>query len=186
MRAGKATTIAAMLASLVFAAPAAAQTVPEGQSCGGLFCDLGIVGHKVTPATPPVSAPANPPLAKSPAANPGSAKQAEAEAAEPKKQAARRKKPAAKLAAVPAAPTPVALKPIAPQPAALQPVAPPSVEAPVAVAPPPAATSVASPTAAALVRPTPNVHSVINNPYAVPQTSPFAFPSIYPPNSGEP
>ena len=27
--------------------PAIAQTVPAGQSCGGLFCDMGLVGHKV-------------------------------------------------------------------------------------------------------------------------------------------
>jgi hypothetical protein len=29
------------------AGPAMAQNIPAGQSCGGLFCDMGVVGHKV-------------------------------------------------------------------------------------------------------------------------------------------
>ena len=28
------------------ALPAAAQTIPPGQSCGGLLCDIGVVGHR--------------------------------------------------------------------------------------------------------------------------------------------
>ena len=28
------------------ALPAAAQTVPPGQSCGGLLCDIGVIGHR--------------------------------------------------------------------------------------------------------------------------------------------
>ena len=33
----------------VIAGPALAQTVPPGQSCGGLLCDMGVFGHKVQP-----------------------------------------------------------------------------------------------------------------------------------------
>lgn len=33
--------------ALAMATPALAQNIPAGQSCGGLFCDMGIVGHKV-------------------------------------------------------------------------------------------------------------------------------------------
>lgn len=33
--------------SLGLAAPAFAQQVPSGQSCGGLLCDMGMFGHKV-------------------------------------------------------------------------------------------------------------------------------------------
>lgn len=52
--------------------PALAQTIPAGQSCGGLLCDMGVVGHKVpvgtdgqpipdTPATHAIIEAATPP-----------------------------------------------------------------------------------------------------------------------------
>lgn len=45
--------------TVVAAGAAFGQSIPEGQSCGGLFCDLGIFGHKTTP-TPNNDAPAPP------------------------------------------------------------------------------------------------------------------------------
>ena len=62
-------TTYALFAALMMTGTAAAQTVPAGQSCGGLFCDMGLVGHKV-----PMNADGSPP---SPAA------MAAAEAADP-------------------------------------------------------------------------------------------------------
>ena len=38
--------ILAPLAAAI-AGPALAQNIPAGQSCGGLLCDMGVVGHKV-------------------------------------------------------------------------------------------------------------------------------------------
>lgn len=43
------TATGALFAALMTAMTGAAlaQTIPPGQTCGGLFCDLGIFGHKV-------------------------------------------------------------------------------------------------------------------------------------------
>lgn len=41
---------------LALASPSLAQAVPDGQSCGGLVCDLGLFGHK-TEKVPSVAAP---------------------------------------------------------------------------------------------------------------------------------
>ena len=39
--------ILAPLAAAMATGPALAQNIPAGQSCGGLFCDMGVIGHKV-------------------------------------------------------------------------------------------------------------------------------------------
>lgn len=39
--------ILAPLAAAMATGPALAQNIPPGQSCGGLFCDMGMLGHKV-------------------------------------------------------------------------------------------------------------------------------------------
>ena len=33
--------------TVAMAGPALAQNIPAGQSCGGLLCDMGMIGHKV-------------------------------------------------------------------------------------------------------------------------------------------
>lgn len=65
--------ILAPLAAAMATSPAAlAQNIPAGQSCGGLLCDMGMVGHKVpvgpdgqsvpdTPATHAMIVAATPP-----------------------------------------------------------------------------------------------------------------------------
>ena len=44
------------------ALPALAQTIPAGQSCGGLLCDFGVIGHKA-----PVDAATGQPVHETPA-----------------------------------------------------------------------------------------------------------------------
>ena len=70
-----AVTALAALALLASTASAGAQDSPAGQSCGGLLCDIGVLGHKNAPAAPagtpvpaPVSTPVPPPEALLPAA----------------------------------------------------------------------------------------------------------------------
>ena len=53
---GRLLTIAALL--VASGAPAWAQSIPEGQSCGGLLCDMGVVGRKTAPAAEPAVVPA--------------------------------------------------------------------------------------------------------------------------------
>jgi hypothetical protein len=140
--------VSALPALALLTGGALAQEIPADQSCGGLLCDMGMLGHKVAP-TPPAAVPA---AAGVPVPPPVAAARAEAAVAprpRRKPHVARRvprvigAPPAVAAVAAPAvaAPAePVAALPAAPAPSA--PVAAPVV-APVAAAPPAPAPEVA-------------------------------------------
>lgn len=163
-------------------APVAAQDVPEGQSCGGLVCDLGLFGHKTSPK-PAVAAPGSAVVAPTPAPQ-----RADATSEPEPKRSARKKahvakatRPAKVAAPVPAIPVASAVaEPVAPPslvPASIapaQPMAPapaPFVPASIAPAPPPIPVT-APPAAEAPV--------VLINPYVYTKPLNFMFQSVDP------
>ena len=164
-------------------APVAAQDVPEGQSCGGLVCDLGLFGHKTGPK-PAVAAPG--PAVVAPIPVPQRA--AATSEPEPKRSArkkthvAKANKPAriappvsaAVLEPVASAMAPSSLVPasIAPAPAATQPMAlAPAPFVPASIAPAPVPVT-APPAAEAPV--------VLINPYVYTKPLNFMFQSVDP------
>ena len=177
-------------ATLGFAAAGVAQEIPEGQSCGGLVCDLGLFGHKTAPkpaqAAPAAGDPVPPPAR--PAAKP--------EVAAGTRRPAHKKAHVAKAASVKAT---AGAKPKAEPTAALgvPPVASSLVPAPVAApAPPPSpvATALAPPPSFAVPEPapappppapipvtaTPNEPVVLANPYVYNKPLKFMFQSVDP------
>ena len=178
-------------ATLGFAAAGVAQEIPEGQSCGGLVCDLGLFGHKTAPK-PAQAAPAAvdpvPPPART-AAKP--------EVAAETRRPAHKKAHVAKAASVKAT---AGAKPAKAEPTAalgLPPAAPSLAPAPVAApAPPPSpvATALAPPPSFAVPEPapappppapipvtaTPNEPVVLANPYVYNKPLKFMFQSVDP------
>ena len=123
----RSTGLALLLAATFgLAGVAVAQDIPEGQSCGGLVCDLGLFGHKVAPkpaapapvASFPPSAPPKPsPTRISPTRSLARSEPRPDALAEPRQAAAHRKTHVAKAVATPAAadrPAAVAPLPAAP------------------------------------------------------------------------
>ena len=153
--------ICALFAAVTAAAadPGLAQSVPEGQSCGGLLCDMGVFGHKTTP---PASDVGSPPRAPRTEAAPPAVAQSDpaAPAVEPKRPIARKRRRVARVVAARA-------------PAA----------AVVARAPATPAEATAVKPSAAAVAPTSaspaNAGPSILNPFAGSQRSPFNFRPIY-------
>ena len=92
--------------------PARAQSVPEGQSCGGLLCDIGVLGRKGSPAAAETPAPAPGLDACAAAERPRAARRRRREAT----PACRRAADAAPRRSSPAAPAPSPVQP-APPPA---------------------------------------------------------------------
>lgn len=88
--------MAALCVAVGAARPAVAQSVPEGQSCGGLLCDIGVLGHKTTPV--PNGAAAAPPVAPRAEAAPAPVAAPEPVVAEARKRTVRKKKRIAKAA----------------------------------------------------------------------------------------
>ncbi len=112
-----------------FMGDALAQSIPADQSCGGLLCDMGVVGHKVE-APAPVVAPA--PVAPAPAAG-----AAPAQPSRPRPRLARKTPRAPRFAAVPAPAVKAPRQAPAPAPVVAQRAEPPvSIAAPARAAPP--------------------------------------------------
>ncbi|VVB48815.1 hypothetical protein RHAL1_03511 [Beijerinckiaceae bacterium RH AL1] len=125
--------VSALPALALLTGAALAQEIPADQSCGGLLCDMGVLGHKVAP-TPPATAPAAGVPVPPPVAAAGVADAPVAPRARRKPRVARRAPgvtapPSVSAAASPAVPAPAAQAPSAPVAA--------PVEAPVAAAPSP-------------------------------------------------
>ena len=161
----------------------AAQEVPEGQSCGGLVCDLGLFGHKTAPkpTAEPVVGVAVPPPPQRAAARPEPAPEPKRAAVHKKARVA--KATPSKAAATPskegfgAAPVAASLSP----PAAASPAAPPPTS-PVsaALSPPP---SMMAPPAPPPIPVTPSQPVVLANPYVYSRPLPFMFQSVDPTQS---
>lgn len=162
----------------------AAQEIPEGQSCGGLVCDLGLFGHKTAPkpaAEAPAGVPVPPPqrAAARPEPAPESKraavhKKARVAKAVPKAEAPRATAAREGLGAAPVAATlspPTAASP-ASSPAA-SPVA-------AALSPPP---SMMAPPVPPPVPVTPSQPVVLANPYVYSRPLPFMFQSVDPTQS---
>lgn len=191
MDAGLARTMTRMAlvatAALGFAAPGVAQDIPEGQSCGGLVCDLGLFGHKVPKAAAPVAVPG--PAAAEPVPPPTRT----TAAPEPRKPVRKKARVAKTTAARPAR---EAVAPAAPAVSTSAPVPSSSAFSTGAIAPPPSfATAVASPSAAvpptpiAAVAPPPvpitatptrDEPVVLSNPYVYKKPLNFMFQSVDP------
>ncbi len=179
-------------ATLGFAAAGVAQEIPEGQSCGGLVCDLGLFGHKTAPkpavAVPAEGSPVPPPVRSA----------AKPEAAAEAKRPAHKKAHVAKAASVRAA---AVAKPGKAEPTAatvgVPPVASSLVPAPAAAPSPsqsPVATALAPPPSFAVpeaapappppapipVTATPNEPVVLANPYVYNKPLKFMFQSVDP------
>lgn len=172
-RVGIGWALAALLAGAWLAAPVAAQSVPEGQSCGGLLCDMGVFGHKTGPATAAKVNDPPPPLVRAgtSAPQPSAAKApATAGIATP---VVRRKRRVARAA--PKEPTPAATrKAVAAQPTATV-VAEPRRQAGV----PPAATPRPAASPAAAAPPPASERTVVLNPFSQPDASSLGFRPLY-------
>lgn len=91
--------------------PAFAQSIPEGQSCGGLLCDMGVFGHKSTPG--PNSDAAAPPAGPRAEAAPPPVVAPEPVVSAAKKRTVRTKKRIARAAVAPRSTVAAANKPTA-------------------------------------------------------------------------
>ncbi len=153
----------ALAAALSAGAGAAlAQTIPEGQSCGGLLCDMGVFGHKTEPK--PAETKVETPVAASAAARAAPVKP------EPRRLAHARARPA-KVAARPPAPRPkIARVEARPATTVAPAVAAPSLMAPASMTMPP---SRAAP-------PPPPPPVVIINPYSSMGVSATQFQPVDP------
>ncbi len=178
-------------ATLGFATAGTAQEIPEGQSCGGLVCDLGLFGHKSAPkpteAVPTAGSPV--PAAVRTAAKP----EAAGETRRPARKKARvaktasvktavtkpaKAEPTANLGAAPVASSMVpapATRVSAPSPVAAVLAPPPSFAVPdTPPLPPPA------PAAPIPVTATPDEPVVLANPYVYNKPLKFMFQSVDP------
>lgn len=155
---------------------AAAQDIPEGQSCGGLVCDLGLFGHKVPPkaaATPPATVESVSPKPR-------------AEAPPRDEAPSRRKHKVAKAVAAPRGET-RAQGPSTRRPADKPAI---SLAAPVSAIPMPPAGAAAPlsiavepPPAPVVTAPAPDAPVVMANPYVYTRPLPFMFQSVDPTQS---
>ena len=177
-------------ATVGFAGAGVAQEIPEGQSCGGLVCDLGLFGHKTTPkpaseAPRPAAAPPDPIRA--------------AAAPEPTKPVGRKKARVAKVngpkvvpakaaATSPASRPTVSAATMGAPPIAASLVPPPAAAvpapSPVAAALEPPAAAALTPVAAAAIpvtaTPARDEPVVLSNPYVYTRPLPFMFQSVDP------
>lgn len=169
--------------SFAIAGAAAAQTIPEGQSCGGLVCDLGLFGHKVAPK-PAVEPVPTVPGATAPTV-PAGLRKVPATDIHATDASPPRRKPRVAKAAAPQAAKAAVQQVAAPPPAADMPVvslASPPISAiampnddaaPLAAAPPPRSVPVVAP-------PAQEEPVVMANPYVYSRPLPFMFQSVDP------
>ena len=171
------------------AGPAVGQSVSEGQSCGGLLCDMGIFGHKTT-QPPKAGATAVPPTAHPVEAPPRMAAEPSVIRAEPARRIARKQKKIEKVVAAPPPratvasrpPLPVRATAVAREPAPATAIRVATPSDPIDLANPygSAPTMPAAPVAARVLPPPPREPVVLANPYVSAPVSPSNFQSVDP------
>ena len=164
--------LAVLLVGASLAEPVAAQSVPEGQSCGGLLCDMGVFGHKTVPNPAPRSEGPSP-LQQAGAASPQPVAVRAPAVAETRMPAVRKRKHVARIAPKPSIAI-ASSKPKVPADPTTSAVVEPRLQA----SPPTTPTRPAS-TPVAGVPPTASEQTVVLNPFSQPGASSFGFKPLY-------